>query len=111
MLLKNKGFFLIELLLSLSAWFMLSLIFIPLLIDIKNQALDLEIEKQSYQLLYEELEALAKNGHISSNYSISKNGMEYQISWKDTADSVQKEVCVKVENSLHVEKEKCVLSE
>jgi hypothetical protein len=40
-----------------------------------------------------------------------KNGIEYQISWRDTAISSQKEVCVKVENSLQFEEEKCIQSE
>lgn len=79
--------------------------------NIKNQALDLELEKQSYQLVYEELQALTKTGQASSNHSIKRNGIVYQINWKDHAVSGQKEVCVKVENPLHVEKEECAFSE
>ena len=113
MLLKNKGgFFLIELLLSLSVWLMLSLIFIPLLINLKHQAWKLEIEKQSYQILYEELQANTIYEQTNSIHSILKNGIEYQISWKDVDDSNQKEVCIRVGNtSIYSEKEICRQSE
>jgi competence protein ComGE len=112
MLLKNKGFFLIDLLLSLSALLMLSLFFIPSLIDLKNQAWRLEIENQSYQILYEELQILSINGQVSSLNPILKNGIAYQISLKDADTFGQKEVCVKVENnSFYGEEEVCGLSE
>ena len=111
MLLKNKGFFLIELLLSLSALIMIFLTFIPLLIDLKNQAWKLEIEQQSYQFLYEELQASIINGQTSPTHSISRNGIEYQISWRDTAVFGLKEVCIKVENPLYFEEKKCIQSE
>jgi hypothetical protein len=81
------------------------------LIDLKNQAWKVEIEQQCYQLLFEELQASIINGQTSPNHSILKNGIEYQISWRDIAVSGQKEVCVKVENSLQFEEEKCIQSE
>jgi competence protein ComGE len=112
MLLRNKGFFLIELLLSLSLMLMLSLFFIPLIINMKSQMVKLEIEKQSYQLLYEELQLLLINGKASPARSLSMNGIEYQISWKYSAISEEMEVCIKVENNtVYGEKELCQISE
>jgi hypothetical protein len=72
----------------------------------------LEIEKQSYQLLYEELQSLLINGHAPPVRSLLKNGIEYQISWKYLADPGDMEVCIKVENkSAYGEKEICQISE
>ncbi|MDF2856608.1 MAG: hypothetical protein K0Q87_2459 [Neobacillus sp.] len=111
MLSKNDGFFLLELLLSLSAWFMISLFFIPLLIELKSQSIQLEVDKKITHLLYEELQANLING-IATNYSVTHNGLEYQINWSDTPGSSQKEVCVKVEkNAISAKTEKCATPE
>jgi hypothetical protein len=83
-----------------------------MLINLKNQALKLEIEKQSYRLLYEELQLVIMNGKTSTLHSITIDGINYQISSRNTDISEKKEVCVKVENnSLYGEKEICDLSE
>lgn len=111
MWLKNNGFILAELLLSLSALLMICLFFIPLWMDIANQTLKLQIEKYSYQLVNEELQALLINGQPSVNHSISQNGIEYQINWS-TADVEPMKVCVKVEKNFnHPEIKICGLSE
>jgi competence protein ComGC len=109
---KNKGFFLLELLLSLSAWFMLCLFFIPLLIDLKIQSQQLEVHKKAEQLLYEELQASIVDGQKYLNYSVSHQGIEYRIEWRDLSLSGQKEVCVKVEKHSFISKtEMCATPE
>jgi competence protein ComGE len=100
MLLKsNKGFFLLELLLSLSAWFMLCLFILPLLIELNNQSLQLEVNKKAEQLLYEELQAKLNDGRSYTSYTTFYHGIEYKIIWRDLASIGQKEVCVKVEKN------------
>jgi competence protein ComGE len=112
MLSKNDGFFLLELLLSLSAWFMISLFFIPLLIELKSQSVQLELDKKVTHLLYEELQANLINNGVATNYSVTHNGLEYKINWRDTPGSSQKEVCVKVEeNAIFAKSEKCATPE
>jgi len=112
MLQKNKGFFLIELLLSLSAWLMMCLFFIPIFTDLMNQSRKVEVEKKANQLLYEELEAKLGIGPSFANYSVFVNSIEYKISWKDLQASSQKEVCVTVDNSSFLSKmEICRLQE
>jgi competence protein ComGE len=112
MLSKNDGFFLLELLLSLSAWFMISLFFIPLLIEVNSQSLQIEIEKKVTQILYEELQANIINNELLTSYSIAHNGLVYEVNWRDTPSSSQKEVCVKVEkNALSAKTEKCASPE
>lgn len=100
---KNNGFFLLELLLSLTAWFLLCLILIPLLTDLSRQSKQLEVEKKAHQLLYEELEEKLNSAPIFTNYSIIYRGIEYKISWNDVP-SPQKELCVYVDNPIAVTK-------
>ena len=97
MLRSNNGFFLIELLLSLSALLMLALFFIPLLVDLNTQSQQLEREKLAEQLLYEELNALVINSTLSPSHSIARNGNEYTITWVSDPPDSQKEVCVTIE--------------
>ena len=99
MLKSTRGFFLLELLLSLSAWLMLSLFFLPLLIDLREQSLHLELESKAKQLMYEELQSKLINNKTFSNYTSILNGVEYQILWKDSDAVNQKEVCVRIEKS------------
>ncbi|MEH7111907.1 hypothetical protein V7124_05930 [Neobacillus niacini] len=97
MLSKNDGFFLLELLLSLSALFMLCVFFIPLLADLANQYQQLVRDKKASQLLFEELQNNLLEDRSNSTYSILHNGIEYQVYWNQAASGGQKEVCVKVD--------------
>jgi competence protein ComGE len=104
MLLKNDGYFLLELLLSLSAWFMLGLYFLPLMIDLTNQSRQLEVINKANLLLFEELHAKLIEENPISSYVIFDNGVEYQIYWRELSVPSQKEVCVKVENNTFLPK-------
>ena len=94
----------LELLLSLSAWLMLSLFFLPLLIDLRGQSRQLELESKARQLMYEELQSKLINNNTFSNYTTILNGVEYQIIWKDSDAVNQKEVCVRIEKNSFLHK-------
>ncbi|MDR7237179.1 hypothetical protein [Neobacillus drentensis] len=112
MLRSTKGFFLLELLLSLSAWLMLSLFCLPLLIELRDQSRQLELESKARQLMFEELQTQLINNKSFSNYTSILNGVEYQIIWKNSGTVDQKEVCVRIEkNSFLPETEICGLLE
>jgi len=97
MLWKNNGYVLAELLMSLSIFLMISLFFIPLVIDLNRQSQELQIKKQATEFLYEELQGLLMNRQPSADHTVVVNGIEYKISWRNTGVSGEKEVCVKVE--------------
>ncbi|NYE05018.1 hypothetical protein F4694_001767 [Bacillus niacini] len=99
MLWKNDGFFLLELLLSLSAWFMMSMFFMPLLMELSHQSQQLVRDKKAVQFLFEELHSNLTEDRTNSNYSIYDNGTEYKIYWIQSSDIGQKEVCVKVDKT------------
>ena len=109
---KNDGYFLLELLLSLSALFMLSMFFVPLLIDLANQSQQLIRDKRAKQFLFEELQANLIEDRTNTHYAITLNETEYKIYWRLTSVSGQKEVCVKVEeNTLLPSFEDCAIPE
>ena len=99
MLRSNRGFFLLELLLSLSALLMLSLYLLPLLMELRDQSRQLEIEKSARKLMYEELQAKLIDSQTWNSYTIIRNKVEYKIIWNDTEPTGQKVVCVKVEEN------------
>jgi competence protein ComGE len=108
MLRRSKGFFLLELLLSLSAILMLSLFLLPLLIELRDQSRQLELEKNARQIMFEELQSKVNSNGTFSNYSSIQNGVEYKISWKNTGLYDKKEVCVRIDkNSFLPEIEIC----
>ncbi|MDQ0975923.1 competence protein ComGE [Neobacillus niacini] len=112
MLWKNDGFFLLELLLSLSAWFMMSMFFMPLLIELSHQSQQLVRDKKAVQFLFEELQANLTEDRTNSNYSIYHNGTEYKIYWIQSSEIGQKEVCVKVDKTAFLPKtEICKVAE
>jgi competence protein ComGE len=109
---SNRGFFLLELLLSLSAWFLMCLFLLPILIDLNSQTVQAEINKKAQQLVFEELQANLQGNQSSSSYSIFESGVEYQVSWRDSVLNGNKEVCVKVEhNPFQVKTEICGMEE
>ncbi|MBO0959518.1 hypothetical protein J1P26_07195 [Neobacillus sp. MM2021_6] len=106
MLRSNKGFFLLELLLSLSALLMLSLYLLPLLMGLRDQSRKLEIENSARKLMYEELQAKLLDSQTYNDYTILRNKVEYKIIWNDTESGAQKVVCVKVEKNAFMSESK-----
>ncbi len=68
--------------------------FIPLLMDLREQSITLEIEKKARQILYEEMQAALMGLPSSQSYPLIENEIEYQLYWLDEQDNNPKEVCV-----------------
>lgn len=112
MLQTSKGYFLLELLLSLSALLMLCTFLVPLLVQIRDQSRQLKIENHARQYMFEELQARMMEQQNFNNYSVIQDGVIYQIVWHDTYETGREVVCVKVErNSFVHEIEKCRIFE
>jgi competence protein ComGE len=111
MLRSTKGYFLLELLLSLSTLFMLCLYLLPLIIELREHSRQLEVESKARQIMFEELQAKLISKGTFTDYSFIQNGVEYKIIWKDIGAD-QKEVCVRIEkNSFLPEIEMCGILE
>ncbi|MBV7507464.1 hypothetical protein KW850_19675 [Bacillus sp. sid0103] len=112
MLRNTNGYFLLELLLSLSALLILSMFLLPLLTELREQSRQLELERKARQLMYEVLQMNLVSNQPTVNSTTIQNGVEYQILWKDSESANQKEVCVRVaKNSFLPEVEVCGLLE
>jgi competence protein ComGE len=96
---NSKGFFLLELLLSLSALLMIGMFLLPIFIQVRDQSHQVEIENISRKYMYEELQARMMDHQNFNNYSVVQDGIEYQIIWKDSLVDNGKVVCVKVEKN------------
>ncbi|MEH7115797.1 hypothetical protein V7128_00045 [Neobacillus vireti] len=108
MLKSNKGYFLLELLLSLATMLMICLFLLPLFMELKDQSIKREIENSAQRLMYEELKAKLIDGRTFTDSTMILNQIEYDIIWANTDQSSPKEVCVKVEkNSVHPEIKVC----
>jgi competence protein ComGE len=99
MLKRSNGFFLLELLLSLSALLIICLFLLPLLIQLRDESQELELETNARKLMYEELQANLISNRQTPNFTSIQNGVEYQINWKDNESAGQKEVCVRIEKN------------
>lgn len=102
MLRKTDGYFLAELLLSLSTWLLITLFLLPLLMLLKDQSVGLQLENTALHLLYDELERKIDEGVSVSDKVVILNGFSYEITWID--DTSQTEVCVEykdVYSSIH----------
>lgn len=94
---KTSGYFLIELLLSLSTLLMIAMFFVPIAFQLSQQLQQIQVQKQANQLLYEELEAYLAGNHAMVNHSVLLQSREYIITWQGNEVLASLEVCVYVE--------------
>ncbi|MDZ5471020.1 hypothetical protein SM124_04560 (plasmid) [Bacillus sp. 31A1R] len=93
MLLKNDGFFLVELLLSLTIWLVITSGLVPIYIHLSKQTMDIEKELEATHLLYELLQrTVLKGSNIQSEY-VNRGGFNFLVQ-----ASYGQEVCVQYEN-------------
>lgn len=107
MLLENKGFFLTEMLLSLSVWLIAAGFFLPLVYQVKNQSYRLYLENTATHILYDELGKMSTEGMAGSNRTVSRNGISYDIKW----ERANMEVCVVFKDAIQGIYEKCKIFE
>ncbi|CAM3805141.1 type II secretion system protein [Mesobacillus zeae] len=85
MLSKRNGFFLAELLLSISAWLIAAAFLLPLAMFLVGEGEQLRQEGEALRIVYDEL----------SRQKVSMNGTVYHISMLQGIDGKNGEVCVR----------------
>ncbi|MDF2904545.1 MAG: prepilin-type N-terminal cleavage/methylation protein [Bacillus sp. (in: firmicutes)] len=105
MLRRSEGYFLAELLLSLTAWFLITGFLLPIVILLKEQAVQVHLENTAVHLLYDEMERQINEGFLVGNKTEILNGIIYEISWRD--DTSQTEVCVEYKDVNSIPHKKC----
>lgn len=92
MLRRNNGYFLVELLLSLSTWILVTGCLLPLLLHLYYLTDLLQLENTANHLLFDELESNLVGNAFIGNKTILLNGTQFAINWNDDAQPA--EVCV-----------------
>lgn len=108
---KNNGFFLAEVMLSLSAWLVIATILFPLIINVVNQSLQGQQEYEGTKLLYETLIKAKKEGVFPNIESIKIDRTVYQVIYEPYGGQEKMEVCVQYEDLIQNTFEKCDLFE
>lgn len=102
---KNNGFFLIELLISLSIWILITSILLPIYIHISKQSLNVQKEVESIHLLYELLQrSIVENGVVDSQKIIRG---DYEFTVVNKGDFPLREVCIFYEDYFLQQIETC----
>jgi type II secretory pathway pseudopilin PulG len=103
MLSKPNGFFLVELLLSLSVWIALTLLLLPMFIQVSKQSLDTQYSREATKILYDTLQEHLFTGHTIENSTYVRKGKSFTVSKAIT----ENKVCVTYENSYKKETALC----
>jgi len=111
MLSRHEGFFLAELLLSLSAWLVMASVVLPITIHLIGQSVDLRRETEALHLLYDRLKSMKVQGHNYVEAEVTElNGVIYRFHNVETIDGMETEVCVDFDGNFREVKTKCVLA-
>lgn len=108
---RNDGFFLAELLLTLSAWLVIASVFFPLIIDAVNKSMQLRQEYNALQLLYENLIEAKKEGVYPNIGTRMIDRTSYEMALETSEKEALVEVCIKYEDILRNSYKKCEIFE
>ncbi|MGS2776064.1 competence type IV pilus minor pilin ComGE [Robertmurraya sp. GLU-23] len=99
MLYKTNGFFLVELLLSLSIWLVLTLFLLPMYIQVSKQSLNNQYSREASKILYDSLQEAMFTGVIKDQLTVQRKGKSFTL----IKEVSKNEVCVSYENSFKKE--------
>ncbi|MFE8702492.1 hypothetical protein ACFYKX_17995 [Cytobacillus sp. FJAT-54145] len=105
MSLNSKGFFLVELYLSLAIWLFIGSGLVPVYIHLSKQSISLKQELEATHLLYETLSSSVVSGTSGGEGLVVRNNFTFTIDEHVEADSL--EVCISFENPFKEEFRKC----
>jgi len=109
---KNDGFFLTELLLSLSAWLIATTILLPLAIYLIAQSIDLRQGTDALHLLYERLQEMKLGISIPTEIdTVEKNGKVFNYKMVHHESEPVTEVCVEYYGYFSEKQSKCAFTE
>jgi len=104
---KNEGYFLVELLLALTAWLMIAGVLFPLMIKALNHSVQTDQQYTATKLLYEKLIIAKKEGVIPTYEVFIIGETEYEFLPELNEWQGGMEVCIKYEDIFQKEYKKC----
>lgn len=111
MLKKNDGYFLAELLLTLTAWIIIAGVIFPLIMKVMNQSIQAEQEYAAEKLLYEGLITAKKEGFLPVHETITINQTEYEMKQQSIDGQAIMEVCIQYVDIFQRTNNKCEIFE
>jgi competence protein ComGE len=105
MLKKDKGFFLAELLLSLSIWMLMTASLLPIYIHVSKQSINTEKELEAVHLLHEVIQFYLLEGIWADREEV-RQGFLFQISWQQVEENPVG-VCVTYDDAFNQAAQKC----
>jgi competence protein ComGE len=108
---KNDGFFLTELLLSLSAWLIATTTLLPLAIFLIGQSIDLRHGADALHLLYERLHEMKLGIASTETVVVERNGAVFHYKMLQHDPEAVMEVCVEYDGYFSEKISKCAFTE
>jgi hypothetical protein len=98
MLSKNKGYYLFELILSLSGWILIASMMVPMLIQFNKQSVQIQERSEAVHILYEYVQEVLIENPERASFSVIKNNKSYDIVWYGETEGRKSEVCIRYED-------------
>ena len=99
MWLKNeKGFYMAELIISLSGWLLISGILVPLFIQVNKQSIEIQEKSEALHILYEYMQTVTIENPVKENKILSGDHTNYEIVWEMEREDGKREVSIHYEN-------------
>jgi competence protein ComGE len=87
MLLKNKGFYMAELLLSLSCWILMASMVVPMLVQLNKQSVQIQEKQDALHILYEYMREVRVDQREREDVTVTKENKAYRINWRGAGKS------------------------
>src|SRR5688500_5818921 len=98
MWLKNEGFYMAELMISLSGWLIISGFFVPLYLDVSREFISISEKSQANYILYEYIQRVMVEDIKRTNTIVSRENKQYELIWQVGSYGEKTEVFLRYED-------------
>jgi Tfp pilus assembly protein PilE len=99
MWLKNeKGFYMAELIMSLSGWLLISGVLVPIFIQVNKQSIEIQEKSEALHILYEYMQTVTIENPVKENKILTRDHTHYEIVWEMEQEDGKSEVSIRYED-------------
>lgn len=102
-MLRNDGFYMAELMLSLAGWLLIAGFLVPYILQVKKQTIQVHERAEAFHLLAESMQTVLIEHPERVNNTVVKDGISYVVMWQEGG----KEVCITYEDILQKKNQFC----
>lgn len=104
----NRGFTLVEVIISLSMLLVVCGLLLPPYVHLRREGENTEMMYQGNRILYEEILRYHNGGELNQEAkTVIKNGISYQLSWEVQAPPYKHKVCITWNNIREKHMKRC----